>query len=470
MNSTLHSHLSGAGGFLRSPLFLQMSPRVVAPVFVLTALLLLLLGVSVWWALAVAVLLSCAAIAGLFLYWRLPKVARAVDTVVQTWRRATAAADRAVIAATARRTPSYLGQRHWLGLLPVDLRGVDLHEARLSSAQLAGMDLRQARLEGATLYDADLHDADLRGADLRGADLTGTNLRGADLGWLTVETTAGFRSRDPLSPEEAPNLGEAGGHGAQSGSTRGGSGARTVEHTVCASLEQASLECANLQGANLQGAGLQGARLAGADLEGANLRGARLAGADLAGANLARANLQGASLLGANLAGANLNRANLRGLRLDRETQLDSKWLLVWYILTHGGEEREMHGEDLSRAYLRQADLHSSDLGEANMSGCDLREADLSHALLSGANLSGADLRQASLASAELSSATLAGADLRQADLQGSHLDLADLQGADLEGADLRGSRLYEAIVSDEQLARALSLDYALLPDGTMQE
>ena len=56
--------------------------------------------------------------------------------------------------------------------------------------------------------------------------------------------------------------------------------------------------------------------------------------------------------------------------------------------------------------------------------GADLREADLS-----GADLSWADLRGANLSWADLS-----GADLRGANLRG-----ADLRGADLRGADLRG-------------------------------
>ena len=76
-------------------------------------------------------------------------------------------------------------------------------------------------------------------------------------------------------------------------------------------------------------------------------------------------------------------------------------------------------------------------------------------------SLSGADLTEAHLFGAHLSGAHLFGADLTEADLTEAHLRRAHLSGADLFGADLT-----RAIVTEEQLAQALSLHNATMPDG----
>ena len=104
-------------------------------------------------------------------------------------------------------------------------------------------------------------------------------------------------------------------------------------------------------------------------------------------------------------------------------------------------------GADLSSGVLNQADLSGSDLR-----GIILRNADLTEADLSGARLNGADLR-----SAILSGVNLSDADLRDADLRG-----ADLTGADLSHAVFSGVDLNFAIVTEEQIADALTTKGAL--------
>lgn len=64
-----------------------------------------------------------------------------------------------------------------------DLRGADLRETRLTHAFLGSSDLRHADLRGADLSRADLRGADLVGADLRGTVLTGARLDGALCDW-----------------------------------------------------------------------------------------------------------------------------------------------------------------------------------------------------------------------------------------------------------------------------------------------
>ena len=71
---------------------------------------------------------------------------------------------------------------------------------------------------------------------------------------------------------------------------------------------------------------------------------------------------------------------------------------------------KEIEGDSLSNANLRDANLGyanliNANLGYANLSGADLRSANLSGANLRGANLSGANLSGANLRSADLRSA-----------------------------------------------------------------
>jgi uncharacterized protein YjbI with pentapeptide repeats len=74
----------------------------------------------------------------------------------------------------------------------------------------------------------------------------------------------------------------------------------------------------------------------------------------------------------------------------------------------------------------------------ANLSKADLSEADLRWADLSGVNLRLADLHGANLSKADLRWADLRWADLSWADLREANLSKADLREANLRGADLR--------------------------------
>ena len=108
-----------------------------------------------------------------------------------------------------------------------------------------------------------------------------------------------------------------------------------------------------------------------------------------------------------------------------------------WIDNEDGGEKADLHATDLNDADLRGANLCVADLHVANLCGADLRGADLR-----GANLCVADLRDANLHGADLCAADLNGANLHDADLRGADLCVADLNGADLHGADLNGANL----------------------------
>jgi uncharacterized protein YjbI with pentapeptide repeats len=99
-------------------------------------------------------------------------------------------------------------------------------------------------------------------------------------------------------------------------------------------------------------------------------------------------------------------------------------------------------------------DLQTADLRDANLRGAELEGATLIRANLTFAVLSGADLTGANLTFAVL----------RGADLCGAVLSRANLEFADLCGANLRGAKEW----TNEQLAQAESLVWAIMPDGTI--
>ena len=116
------------------------------------------------------------------------------------------------------------------------------------------------------------------------------------------------------------------------------------------------------------------------------------------------------------------------------------------------------------------SDLRGTDLGATSLHGADLSWSVLAKANLGYADLSDANLHNALLADSELGSADLTNADLTDANLAGANLYSADLSGIDLRGANLRYAHLLEIKgINEEQLEQqAKSLDYAIMPDGTI--
>jgi uncharacterized protein YjbI with pentapeptide repeats len=256
------------------------------------------------------------------------------------------------------------------------------------------------------------------------------------------------------------------------------------------SLAGANLSSANLSGVDLSDADLRQARLTAANLADARLHRTDLAGADLTGAdlqgavptkppvgasrwvppNLSRANLNEAVLREANLAETNLTEASLRGTRLD---QADLHKAILRGADLHGAQLKDAN---LSEANLDEADMSEANLVKAKFTSAILTKATFKRATMRGvdawqanfkdADLSGADLSEARLAMCFLFNSNLRGANLTGANLRGANLSRADLTGAKLERADLRGAYLSGAIVTSEELAPALSLEGATMPDN----
>ena len=178
----------------------------------------------------------------------------------------------------------------------------------------------------------------------------------------------------------------------------------------------------------------EGRQEAVVDLSDANLSGANLTMSIPSGATPGEAYRIGASLVGANLSRAILVMANLEGVN------------------------------------LREANLTGANLSGAKLGGANLWDANLSRANLSEASLNEANLSEAILIMANLSEANLSGTNLSEANVVGANLTSACLEGANLSGANLTWAILKGAQVTDEQLARANSLQGATLPDGTKHE
>ena len=219
------------------------------------------------------------------------------------------------------------------------------------------------------------------------------------------------------------------------------------------SLQTADFSKADLKNVSLVKICLKGANLQGANMEWANLKEANLQGADLRKANLHQANLHKANLQGSNLQESNLSKVYLREAIL-RYPDMPQASIPEQHMPDDPLPEFEPQGIDLKGVNLQGADLQGADLAMANLNKTDLQ----------GADLQGADLTRAILENAKLQSANLQGADLSWASLESANLDEANLDGADLEEVNLR----YAKGITDYQLAKAKSLKYATMPDGTI--
>ncbi len=130
--------------------------------------------------------------------------------------------------------------------------------------------------------------------------------------------------------------------------------------------------------------------------------------------------------------------------------------------------QADLSKANLSYAYLGEAKLRLANLNEANLGGVTLLAANLSYATLGYTDLSHAYLGYANLSSATLNNANLNDANLSSATLSHAILFNADLSGADLSEADLSGAYLVGAVVTEEQLKKARSLEGATMPDGSV--
>lgn len=117
---------------------------------------------------------------------------------------------------------------------------------------------------------------------------------------------------------------------------------------------------------------------------------------------------------------------------------------------------------------LAKCDLMDQNLSESSLSGANLAQANFSISNLSKVDFSNSNLAGAVATESNMSSANFSNADLTNAILSGSNLIGADFTGAITAGVDFSGCNMTGAIITQEQLDQALSINGAVLPDGSI--
>jgi uncharacterized protein YjbI with pentapeptide repeats len=171
-----------------------------------------------------------------------------------------------------------------------------------------------------------------------------------------------------------------------------------------------------------------------------NLSRTCLGKARLVGVNLSRADLRNADLHDVNFGGVDLSGANLGGADLNH-ARLNSADL----------SNADLSRADIRDAWLAEANLHDASLVGADLTRANLLAADLTSAAMDAASLIETDLGVANLSGAFLTFADLSRADLSRADLSRADLSNADLGEARLNGADLAGANLTGAFLIGAQ-------------------
>jgi BTB/POZ domain-containing protein KCTD9 len=147
--------------------------------------------------------------------------------------------------------------------------------------------------------------------------------------------------------------------------------------------------------------------------------------------SLERIDIRNAQLGSIKLPNANLSEAKLNKANLNNANLSEAK-LNNANLNNANLSEAKLNNAKLNNAKLVYADLSGVKLHGAEIGSADLSEAKLNNAHLNGANLNGANLNHASLIGSELIFTNLMDADLSSADLNGANLTSADLSGANL--------------------------------------
>ena len=138
-----------------------------------------------------------------------------------------------------------------------------------------------------------------------------------------------------------------------------------------------------------------------------------------------------------------------------------------------------LHNNELSYADFSYSDLPDLTISPENrgyfvrftgagVDGGNFAYTQLDTPQFQQASMSNAVLYHVDWPNANLHGARLRGADLTYAMLRGANLTYANLSDALLSHADLSETNLYGATVTNEQLAKALSVCNATLPDGSV--
>jgi uncharacterized protein YjbI with pentapeptide repeats len=127
----------------------------------------------------------------------------------------------------------------------------------------------------------------------------------------------------------------------------------------------------------------------------------------------------------------------------------------------------DLQNISLNNTNLRAVNFHNANFTFTDFENANLEEVDFTNATLVFAKLAGANLSFANFENANIQGAELQNSDLQFARLINANLAVVRLENAKLEGAVLIRSDLTAAKVTQEQLAKAGTLEGAIMPDGT---
>ncbi len=108
-------------------------------------------------------------------------------------------------------------------------------------------------------------------------------------------------------------------------------------------------------------------------------------------------------------------------------------------------------GLNLDNAILDGATLSDVNLAGISCAYASLKDASFSNSILTGCTFTDSDMQGVDFSGASLDQAILSGCNLANAEFAGANLDMADFRGASVEF---------------EQLGKAKSLEFAIMPDG----
>jgi uncharacterized protein YjbI with pentapeptide repeats len=180
---------------------------------------------------------------------------------------------------------------------------------------------------------------------------------------------------------------------------------------------------------------------------------------DLAGADLRHTLICSGNLSKANLQTTNLQEADLSGSNLSeadlQEANLQNAYLILTNLNGANLTQATLQHAYLNGANLRNAKLQSADLSFSSLAGVYLIRANLERANLSHADLNGAFLNYSHLVRANCSHADLSEANLSGADLSSANLSRVNLSKSNLNGANLNGANLAIANLAETNLTGA---------------
>ncbi|CAF3192829.1 unnamed protein product [Rotaria socialis] len=206
---------------------------------------------------------------------------------------------------------------------------------------------------------------------------------------------------------------------------------------INASLEQIYFNEANFSMCNMAGTSFRSSQGIGADFYRANLSLTSFVNADVSQSNFSHATIERASFLNANLSQADMNNANLKSANLQFISAVQTSFFL--------------------------ADISSADFNSAN-----LVQANLAHLSARSANFHSVKAMQANFSYASMASCVFQWADLSSASFQRAFLAGSNFENANVQDVDFTGAYLANATITPGQLAEALSIAQAVLPNGTI--